>query len=860
MPLPVPRLDDRTFEQLLADAKSRIAQKCPDWNDLSVHDPGIMLLELFAHLTEVMIYRFNRIPERVYVELLNLIGIRLQPPRAARVELAFTLSRPNQGAPTHIAKGTRVSTSRSSAPESALVFTTLESADIPPGASSVQVTALHCDLVAGELAGVGTGMPGLTVRTRHAPILAKTGTDADLVVAVEVESASLEDQARVLQLEGRSFQIWREVEQFADSGAQDTVYMVDRHAGLIRFAPAAQLVEEAGGLRESRCALAAVPPNGARIAVWYAIGGGDRGNVAAGTLDAIRSSLPGVSVSNPGPAVGGRNAETVENALVRGPTELYSLRRAVTARDYESIAQSSGSVSRARALTKAARWKYAAPGTVSVVLVPDVPADQRGESHRNLSLALLKSFETPELLDGVQRELDERRPLGIQCVASWAEYKQISVRAKLVCRQGEDPRALERRLLARIYLRLSPLRSPEYREGWAFGQSLGTDTIYAIVLSEPGIQRVESIRLVVSSVPVDVLRLLSDPVQESVWYAGCGGGLFRSLNDAAGWELTSLPASGEVNVVTAHRKRAGLLAVCVRPGGESPCEVWVSRDSAESWHLATRLKGINDLAWAEREGLPVLLIASDVGLHYLTIGLGPVGESSPLQIIVDLQKRQLGFRSVVALNTAANVSVVAAATNDRQGVYLSIEGGAEATFRPELLGEQINLITVQAYNSRVFLWAGAGSTGNDPGKGCFRREIAGTWNTIPKWEAFGRGWQGESISAMAFLGTRVFAASYSKGVSWLDAAAETPTWKAPELRSGLPQRAAEQPFLPIASLATSTTLILAGSEEGIVSSLDGRTYFNASPGEVGDGTRITIPDYWLVCSGNHEVEVRESHA
>ena len=35
-----------------------------DWTDLNDNDPGIALVELFAWLTELMIYRVQQIPER----------------------------------------------------------------------------------------------------------------------------------------------------------------------------------------------------------------------------------------------------------------------------------------------------------------------------------------------------------------------------------------------------------------------------------------------------------------------------------------------------------------------------------------------------------------------------------------------------------------------------------------------------------------------------------------------------------------------------------------------------------------------------------------------------------------------------
>src|SRR5229473_206554 len=107
MPLQSPNLDDRNFDQLLEEAKSLIAQKCPEWTDLSPNDPGMMLVELFSHLTEIMIYRLNRLPEKAYIEFLNLIGVRLQPPSAAAASLTFSLSRPADKR-VEIPRGTRV--------------------------------------------------------------------------------------------------------------------------------------------------------------------------------------------------------------------------------------------------------------------------------------------------------------------------------------------------------------------------------------------------------------------------------------------------------------------------------------------------------------------------------------------------------------------------------------------------------------------------------------------------------------------------------------------------------------------------------------------------------------------------------
>lgn len=64
MTIELPDLDDRTFMQLVEEARRHITRTCPEWTDLSPHDPGMTLVEAFAHLTEVMIYRLNRLPDK----------------------------------------------------------------------------------------------------------------------------------------------------------------------------------------------------------------------------------------------------------------------------------------------------------------------------------------------------------------------------------------------------------------------------------------------------------------------------------------------------------------------------------------------------------------------------------------------------------------------------------------------------------------------------------------------------------------------------------------------------------------------------------------------------------------------------
>src|SRR6476659_9139627 len=92
MAMKAPNLDDRTFQDLVDDAKRHIQQSCPQWSDHNVSDPGVTLIEAFAQMVDQLIYRLNRVPDRNYVKFLELVGVRLRPPAAARGNVEVRLS------------------------------------------------------------------------------------------------------------------------------------------------------------------------------------------------------------------------------------------------------------------------------------------------------------------------------------------------------------------------------------------------------------------------------------------------------------------------------------------------------------------------------------------------------------------------------------------------------------------------------------------------------------------------------------------------------------------------------------------------------------------------------------------------
>ena len=129
MSLPITNLDDRKFQDLVDEAKRMIPQLCPEWTNHNLSDPGVALIELFAWMTEMTLFRLNQVPDNFYTHMLNLLGFEQFPASAAQADLTFWLSGTQQQHVT-IPQGTRVTTLGSVGEQR--VFTTLEQRRIEP--------------------------------------------------------------------------------------------------------------------------------------------------------------------------------------------------------------------------------------------------------------------------------------------------------------------------------------------------------------------------------------------------------------------------------------------------------------------------------------------------------------------------------------------------------------------------------------------------------------------------------------------------------------------------------------------------------------------------------------------------------
>ncbi len=85
----IPQVDNRKYEDILAEARTRIPRYTPEWTDLNDSDPGMTLVQLFAWMTDMMLYRLGKVPELNYLKFLELLGVELRAASPAIAEITF---------------------------------------------------------------------------------------------------------------------------------------------------------------------------------------------------------------------------------------------------------------------------------------------------------------------------------------------------------------------------------------------------------------------------------------------------------------------------------------------------------------------------------------------------------------------------------------------------------------------------------------------------------------------------------------------------------------------------------------------------------------------------------------------------
>src|SRR6266566_951476 len=91
----LPTIDDRRFDDIMQEVRTRIARYTPEWTpvwtDVNDNDPGITMVQVFAWLAEILTYRMSKVPELNYIKFLQLLGIELNAAEPSNAEVTFPI-------------------------------------------------------------------------------------------------------------------------------------------------------------------------------------------------------------------------------------------------------------------------------------------------------------------------------------------------------------------------------------------------------------------------------------------------------------------------------------------------------------------------------------------------------------------------------------------------------------------------------------------------------------------------------------------------------------------------------------------------------------------------------------------------
>lgn len=366
----------RDYDSLLQAMRDQIPTKLPEWTDYtSEADFGNVLLELFAHMGDILSYYQDRIANesflgtaqtrRSIIHHLRLIGYRLSTAAPAAAQLMLMVPRTFNGE-LILFRGNAFATKSQINQKSVrfeytsatpLRITPAEFVDHPvnanqkiyvtsdprqaiatitnPSHPSQKIYAAGIPveegrLVQNEVLGTSNGQPNQRFTLSHAGVILRS-----------FNTQSAQQDILLLTEQGGIIQPWTLRESLAFSREQQRDFILD-----IDEQDRATVIFGDG-------AFGLIPPSGSLIKVTYRVGGGALGNVSAHMIQTLvaapQLALIGAKVTNPVAASGGADRESIDHAVMHAPKVFRSLKRAVTAEDYKALALDFNGVSKVRA-------------------------------------------------------------------------------------------------------------------------------------------------------------------------------------------------------------------------------------------------------------------------------------------------------------------------------------------------------------------------------------------------------------------------------------------------------------------------------------------------------------------------------
>ena len=329
----LPQVDytSRDYASIREDLLALIPNFAPQWTSRDSNDFGIVLIELFSYLGDLINYQIDRAANEAYLntstqrdtvvalaKLLNYIPNDVTPSSG-------TVTFSNEGInPITIPAGVKVSTV-SDGINPSIIFTTQTDVVLSAIVGSVPGTGTTT-AVQGEQVTETIGASDGSVNQFFA--LTNPGVITGGTISVVVGSLA-----------------YTKVQYLIDYAADDPVFST--------FTDGAGTTYILFGDGDS----GRVPPNGASITATYNYSAtiGSLGNVAIGAIENVYDETTGVdltsvTVTNANAFSGGADAESTDSIRINAPAALRTLSRAVSLDDYGQLALQVSGVSKAIAI------------------------------------------------------------------------------------------------------------------------------------------------------------------------------------------------------------------------------------------------------------------------------------------------------------------------------------------------------------------------------------------------------------------------------------------------------------------------------------------------------------------------------
>jgi hypothetical protein len=327
----LPQVDytSRDYVSIRDDLISLIPNFTPQWTSRDSNDVGIVLLELFSYLGDLLNFQIDRAANESYlgtstqrdtvIAIANLLNYTPNGNSPASGIVTFS----NSGTSDVVVPiGTQVSTS-SDGINPSIIFTTTVATTVPKFASSVNgvaTTTVTQGVSTTETVGTSDG----TINQIYALTNQNVFTEVGLIVSVN----------------GLSY---TKVQHIVDYGPDEPVYSTytdGTNTTYIFF----------GDGDSGR-----VPPSGTSIKATYSYSAtpGSLGNVASGTVVNITDTnavFGTLTVTNAAAFAGGADPESTDSIRVNAPAALRTLNRAVSLSDYGQLALQVSGVAKANAI------------------------------------------------------------------------------------------------------------------------------------------------------------------------------------------------------------------------------------------------------------------------------------------------------------------------------------------------------------------------------------------------------------------------------------------------------------------------------------------------------------------------------